>query len=350
MSQQRPIDNVDREVLGKMTHEEVPQNMSQHTVEDSESDRKIVEKQQAQFIEWMAGFEFLSVYCYSGDEKVAESAQSAESPESLQSLEQGNTSLESSCDSSDLSASPPSPGTRTPSTPNDQNNEPAEGVKARNESNGASGLGPGTTQGSSTSNDETAKSLAYGEIPFEQLAEPEKFSNDFFEVKKSSLGGNGVFAKKDLKCDEVILEERPLINAIPSTLNWELEKLAPDLQAAYFRMHRCDRYQGQEPRESILFTNSFLVPGGSCVYLIGARFNHACAPIHSVDYRRKRGNVMEFRMRRDVPAGEELTITYGRMPPKNLYLMWGFRCACGGCKSLTDAEVARIKAATEIQW
>lgn len=47
-------------------------------------------------------------------------------------------------------------------------------------------------------------------------------------------------------------------------------------------------------------------------------------------------------MKKDVPAGTELTIAYGPISPAGLYSMWGFRCNCGGCRSITDEEVAKI--------
>lgn len=38
-----------------------------------------------------------------------------------------------------------------------------------------------------------------------------------------------------------------------------------------------------------------------------------------------------------VVAGTELTIFYGSSP-LGLLINYGFRCACGGCSPLTDAE------------
>ncbi|KAI2614868.1 hypothetical protein GGR54DRAFT_615183, partial [Hypoxylon sp. NC1633] len=184
--------------------------------------------------------------------------------------------------------------------------------------------------------------LAYGEIPFKKLARPEKFSNDFFEVKKSPIGGNGVFAKRDLKEGEIILVERPLFTGTPDDIYDIVDGLAPELRRAYLRMAAHKRHPDQDIREAILFTNCFSVGGGSAVYLIAARFNHACRPINTVDYWLREGDVLEFRMRSSVPAGTELTISYGTMPPKSLFIMWGFRCACGGCKSLTKEEAANI--------
>lgn len=88
-----------------------------------------------------------------------------------------------------------------------------------------------------------------------------------------------------------------------------------------------------------------MMRGGSCLYLVAARFNHACGDVRSVDYRFSKGDIIELTMVKDVKAGVELTISYGAISPKTMYAMWGFRCGCGACKPLTDAEVARIDGA-----
>ena len=47
-----------------------------------------------------------------------------------------------------------------------------------------------------------------------------------------------------------------------------------------------------------------------------------------------------------VAAGEELLITYGKCP-EALYDHYGFRCACGACAGLTDADIKRM---AEARW
>ncbi|KAI1103597.1 SET domain-containing protein [Jackrogersella minutella] len=182
----------------------------------------------------------------------------------------------------------------------------------------------------------------FGEIPFEHLANPEKYNNQYIEVKKSALGGMGVFAKTDLKKGQLILAERPTFSADPESLYEELEKIAPELLAAFKRMHGHKRYPDQEDRAAIFLTNAFAFRDKSSIYLIASRFNHSCKPLQSVEYHTTVGKTMEFRMVKDATKGEELTISYGPLDPKQLYTMWGFRCACGGCKPLSDKDVARI--------
>ncbi|KAI1657799.1 hypothetical protein F4813DRAFT_359630 [Daldinia decipiens] len=187
-----------------------------------------------------------------------------------------------------------------------------------------------------------AKSLGYGRIPYEYLVNPEGYRNQYFEVKKSRLGGYGAFAKTDLRQGQLILAERPILTASPVTLYQDLELLAPELRAAFYRMHGHKRSPDHDKRQAIFLTNAFAVHESSLFYFIAARFNHACGQVSSVKYRIARNNIIELRMGKDVPASTELTISYGPMSPSSLYTLWGFRCACGGCRPLTDAEVKRL--------
>ncbi|KAF3057228.1 hypothetical protein GL218_06122 [Daldinia childiae] len=184
-----------------------------------------------------------------------------------------------------------------------------------------------------------AKSLGYGRIPYEYLVNPEGYRNQYFEVKKSRLGGYGAFAKTDLRQGQLILAERPTLTASPVTLYQDIELLTPELRAAFYRMHGHKRSPDHDERQAIFLTNAFAVNESSVVYFIAARFNHACGQASSVKYRIAQNNIIELRTAKDVPASTELTISYGSISPSNLYTLWGFRCACGGCRPLTDAEV-----------
>ncbi|KAI1089885.1 hypothetical protein F5B19DRAFT_465508 [Rostrohypoxylon terebratum] len=191
---------------------------------------------------------------------------------------------------------------------------------------------------------------AYGNIPLEHLAKPEKYSNQYLEVRKSKLGGYGVFAKTDLKKGQLIHVESPQIIGYSDSVNSELDKLAPEVREAFMRMHAHKRFPEQEPQQAIFLTNAFAIKERSCVYMIASRFNHTCMGTQSVEYHVVKNRVMEFRMMRDVPAGIELTISYGPLSPQQLYTMWGFRCACGGCKPLSDEDVARIDREYSTWW
>ncbi|OTA92382.1 hypothetical protein M434DRAFT_31899 [Hypoxylon sp. CO27-5] len=237
------------------------------------------------------------------------------------------------------STTPTSAGSQSPASPEVGGIEQGEG---RSPDTSYEVAGPATTSTNLTEKVTSEESLAYGEISLKDLANPEQYSNEFFEIKKSDLGGNGIFAKVDLKRGQVILAESPTISASPVNLYRELEKLAPEVQEAFYRLHCHRRSSDQDERHAIFMTNAFAIDELSCVYMIGSRFNHACPPLNLVGHRVVDHRVMEFRMKKDVPAGTELTIAYGLLPPWQLYRMWGFRCACGGCTPITDEEVARV--------
>ncbi|KAI1077404.1 hypothetical protein F5B20DRAFT_274398 [Whalleya microplaca] len=171
---------------------------------------------------------------------------------------------------------------------------------------------------------------------------PEEYSNEFFEIKESRFGGRGAFAKKDLKEGEIILAERALFKSSKTALYDDLEKLKPEHRAAYNRLHAFRRMPNADLSWSIFITNSFDIKPQSCVYLVAARFNHACRPANSVTYWiSDTGSLIVFYMSKDVEAGTELCISYGLLSPLELYTYWGFRCACGGCTPLTDAEITQ---------
>ncbi|KAH6657728.1 hypothetical protein BKA67DRAFT_556154 [Truncatella angustata] len=56
----------------------------------------------------------------------------------------------------------------------------------------------------------------------------------------------------------------------------------------------------------------------------------------------RRQNSIVFSTAREIEKGEELFINYGKHP-ENLYQEYGFVCNCGGCRVLTDAEIAELE-------
>ncbi|KAI1502943.1 hypothetical protein F5X99DRAFT_426528 [Biscogniauxia marginata] len=182
-----------------------------------------------------------------------------------------------------------------------------------------------------------------GMYPRSEL-DPESFKNDFFEVKKSPLGGLGAFARVDIKARETILVERELLVANQTTIYDAVDELTPAQRKAFFRLHTFirtpnDLFDGK--RYATFRTNSFGIPSApddsSALFLVASRFNHACRPRSNVGYGYDRAKrCMALATRRAVPAGEELTIAYSRSPAE-LYAVWGFRCTCGACEPLSDA-------------
>ncbi|KAI0008719.1 hypothetical protein F4779DRAFT_641435 [Xylariaceae sp. FL0662B] len=195
-------------------------------------------------------------------------------------------------------------------------------------------------------NEDLARNAFVTDIP----TNPEEFSNEFFEVKESPLGGRGAFARRDLKQGEIVIVEAPLFRSTKDTIYDDLEKLSPEHREAFHRMHAYPRTPNADHTWSIFLTNSFAVRPVSCLYLVTARFNHACKPANNVSYYiSRRGNLIILHMNQDVEAGTELCISYGEVSPAELYRSWGFRCACGSCPSLSDADMAELLR-TQLKW
>ncbi|KAI1879968.1 hypothetical protein JX265_001589 [Neoarthrinium moseri] len=180
---------------------------------------------------------------------------------------------------------------------------------------------------------------------------PESFRNEVLAIQPSPLAGLGAFALKDISRGQTILIERALFRANDDTLCDQIDDLKPSLRQAYERMHA---YENKETsiggRVFALFhTNSFNTgPREAGVFLVAARFNHACKPKDNILYvYDQRHKAIVFSAARDILAGEELTITYGK-GPRELYLEYGFICKCGGCTSLTDEQIAAMHA--PIDW
>ncbi|RYP52758.1 hypothetical protein DL768_002187 [Monosporascus sp. mg162] len=182
-------------------------------------------------------------------------------------------------------------------------------------------------------------------IPHLPLSNPEEFSNRYFAIKRSDISGLGAFAQRDLKRGWTIHVERAVIEATEKTFYDELDKLTPDLKQAFSRLHAYFETPNLDPNMAILRTNGFAnrtAYGDLSIFLVASRFNNACRPRNNVEYYiDKARHSIVFKTRTNIPAGTELTISYGAQP-RTLLSKWGFRCMCGACQPLTDEECQAI--------
>ncbi|KAI1827493.1 hypothetical protein F4861DRAFT_367131 [Xylaria intraflava] len=164
------------------------------------------------------------------------------------------------------------------------------------------------------------------------------FNNGFVEVKESPVAGYGCFAVRDLDPQTPILVERELFCARPYNLAEKLGALTEEQMKAYDSLHWHMNTPSDDIRKAIWRTNHFAVKGGGSVFLVAARFNHACNDRNNVEYSfdfSKR--CMAFVTTKKVSAGEELFIRYGSNPV-HLLEVWGFRCKCGGCAGVPEDD------------
>jgi len=235
-------------------------------------------------------------------------------------------------------------------------------VEPRSVDAGASSTAKGGEEATNTSSPPTA--------PTETPKSSTRVINDFFEIRESTRGGLGSFARKELKYGDHILLEEPIIRTVYFDLIREVNKLDEGRKAAFMSLHpyhhdprehhigRIWNANAYVPLNCVLDgrgsptdrdrDDRFCAGGGrSAVLEIGARFNHACEGKYNVKYNYdQRRNIMVFTVIQPVTAGEELTITYGS-GPESLYEHYGFRCTCGGCSGLSDEDIQRL---AESQW
>ncbi|ETS81942.1 hypothetical protein PFICI_06944 [Pestalotiopsis fici W106-1] len=183
--------------------------------------------------------------------------------------------------------------------------------------------------------------------PIGPMARPESFRNEFYEVKQSATAGYGAFALQKLVEGQTILIEKSLFHAHDKTLRSEIRKLSPELRRAFDRMHGNGIHEHStilERRDAKFKTNTFMMnQQDQGVFLTASKFNHACVPNNNVAYTYdKQHDCMVFTVERDIEAGDELFITYGK-DPEDLFKQYGFICRCRSCQSLTHKQIEKIR-------
>ncbi|KAF3060474.1 hypothetical protein CFAM422_011287 [Trichoderma lentiforme] len=183
------------------------------------------------------------------------------------------------------------------------------------------------------------------------------YGNEYFEIAKSNVAGWGAFATRDLTKGDVILREIPLYVAETDKVFHEFYKLDESAKKVALSLHSHRLIKGGTPQILAVWRTNWQVLAAytntcsfavahyvSGLFPIAARFNHACDPINNVEYEFDHDNgVLTMMVREDVTAGTELKISYGKnLSPQDLYMCYGFRCSCGGCRGLSDREVASI--------
>jgi hypothetical protein len=89
---------------------------------------------------------------------------------------------------------------------------------------------PTLTPSSSSSSSSTSSSFKSSTTSYEV---PPLFTTDYFEVRKSSKGGYGAFAIKDIEKSTVIVAEEPLFQATYGEVFYKYESLPIEKRAEY---------------------------------------------------------------------------------------------------------------------
>lgn len=192
---------------------------------------------------------------------------------------------------------------------------------------------------------------------------------DGLQVRSVAGKGKGLFTTKRIKEGETILLDPARLIAsshFPARVSHprgrHLFKSALDRLPEEDRemVVALDQSLGGSPIEDIMKTNSFacrLSDGNvdnayMCLFPSVSRINHACQPNALARFVSKTLS-MEVKAKRDIPAGEEINISYGKVDltreeRQELYRDgWNFKCTCSLCTAphdhVTASDERRIK-------
>ncbi|KAF1939046.1 SET domain-containing protein [Clathrospora elynae] len=180
-----------------------------------------------------------------------------------------------------------------------------------------------------------------------------RVSEDGLEVRSVQGKGKGLTTTRLIKKGETILLDSPRIIAsaqFPSHVshsqgqtlfNTALDQLPTTDRHLILPL---DKSLGGTDIENIMKTNAFacylsdgdVEDGYMCLFPSVARINHACRPNAHARFI-PRTLLMEIKAQRDIEAGEEISISYGKIELKyaerqRLYKEgWNFTCTCSSC-------------------
>lgn len=193
----------------------------------------------------------------------------------------------------------------------------------------------------------------------------EKTSYDnryLLEIRSTEDKGKAIFAIEDIPRGTIILAESPLILATDRASAYQaFIGLTYPEQVAYLRLHGMLSASSLDLQDSTLdppqleirckivsiwHMNSF----AGAVLEIASRFNHSCIPNTHMGYQVDDNpeNIFEFRVSRDVTAGEELSVAYihpfmARSERQAQFKGWEFECTCPACEDTDQGNENEAK-------
>ncbi|GAA5916834.1 hypothetical protein JCM8208_006997 [Rhodotorula glutinis] len=170
-----------------------------------------------------------------------------------------------------------------------------------------------------------------------------------FELVDIPGKGKGLVATRNLKTGEQILVETPQI-VLPAVECTEeavaaaVAQLSPSDRVAFHSLALADIHEHLGPHHGRFMTNAFEynMKGGLC--LVGARFNHSCAPNVGRRWDPVTGEVRHVASV-DIDKGSELEFCYeGLFDSKEqrqqaLQRLFGFSCTCPACSLSGDEQL-----------
>lgn len=197
----------------------------------------------------------------------------------------------------------------------------------------------------------------------------QQVSEEGLEVRSIPGKGKGLITSRPIKRGDIILLDSPRIIAsaqFPSHISREqgqslfnttldhLPKSDRDLVLSL------DKSLGGTDIENVMKTNAFACQlndgevgdGYMCLFPSVARINHACRPNAHGRFI-PRTLLMEIKAVRDIEAGEEISISYGKLELKHLERQrlyrngWNFTCTCSACSAsrydISESDMNRVR-------
>ena len=177
---------------------------------------------------------------------------------------------------------------------------------------------------------------------------------NLYKIQAAPGKGQGMFADGDIKAGVRILTEEVLFSIADKTLDERIGDrisesfgyLTPSQQQEFGTLHCPDSRRNiyWTPLLRRYFANAFeMTVGASGVFLKASRINHSCCPNACFAWNRYLGRLTIHAMV-DIPAGEEITISYGRpfITLQERQAMFrrcfGFVCDCPACRRASQGD------------
>lgn len=176
-------------------------------------------------------------------------------------------------------------------------------------------------------------------------------NSPLFEIQEVPGKGKGLVARSNIAKGTRILYEQPLFTMVQfspaslleNTIATQLRMLSRPQQRQFFSLH--NNFPGRNPLTGIVRTNA--LPCGpdsliGAIYATLCRANHSCLPNANPSWNDD-FKAAALHAMRDIPAGEEITISYDEGGPSSarralLRDNFGFDCTCEVC-SLAPPEL-----------
>ena len=183
-------------------------------------------------------------------------------------------------------------------------------------------------------------------------------ASDMFKISKMEGRGVGWIATKHIRKGDKIWTETPILNNMEHLIDGQsfafileideaVDNLSEKNKKLFLNLNDPEDMGDEAAMKNIRIYNDNVTPWG--LYIMASRLNHSCQPnaIWSSDTDMPPFRAVEVRALRNIPHGEEITVSYIRMSDllskeerQHKLSSWGFVCGCSLC-SLEDIHLKK---------